>query len=48
MEQFAGELKRLIHGGTFKLMPVALSAVKGEGENGGAVSVLESIKVSVP
>nr|WP_206203518.1 hypothetical protein [Thermococcus sp. M36] len=48
MEQFIGQLRRLIHGGTFKLMPVTLSAIKtGDGENE-TVSVLEDLRVLAP
>ena len=48
MEQFASQLKRLINGGTFKLMPVTLSAVKREVDGVETVSTLESLKVSAP
>ncbi|ANF21976.1 hypothetical protein [Thermococcus piezophilus] len=45
-EEFVRELRRLIHGGTFKLIPVKLSAVKNINRSEAKVSVLESIKVS--
>ncbi|WP_297464636.1 Lrp/AsnC ligand binding domain-containing protein [Thermococcus sp.] len=48
MERFVEELRRLINGGTFKLMPVTLSAVKNGAEGSETVSVLESLKVSAP
>ena len=48
MEQFAGELRHLIHGGSFKLMPVTLSAVKKNAGGTETVSMLESLKVSAP
>ncbi len=48
MEQFSSQLRRAIKGGTFKLMPVTLSAVKNGAEGSETVSVLESLKVSAP
>ncbi|ASJ07577.1 hypothetical protein A3L08_09720 [Thermococcus pacificus] len=48
MEQFAEELRHLIHGGTFKLMPIALSTIKNGVEGSETVSMLESLKVSAP
>ncbi len=48
MERFAGELKKLVHGGTFKLMPITLSAVKRDVNGVETISVLESLKVSAP
>jgi len=44
MEEFMRNLKRVIHGGTFKLIPVVISAVK----NGGETNVLEGLKPSAP
>ncbi|WP_457750532.1 hypothetical protein [Thermococcus sp.] len=46
MEEFEREIRRIIRGGSFKLIPVELSAVKGE--NGSAITYLESPKVSIP
>jgi len=48
MDQFASQLRRTINGGTFKLMPITLSAVKKNVEGTETVSILESLKVSVP
>ena len=48
MEAFERSLRRLINGNTFKLMPVKLSAIKRETEDGVVISRLESVKVSVP
>ncbi len=48
MKRFVEELRRLINGGTFKLMPVTLSAVKGEVDGSEKVSLLESPRVSAP
>ena len=39
MKSFLRELKHVIHGGTFKLIPVQLSAVK----DGGEIRVLEDV-----
>ncbi|ASJ09688.1 hypothetical protein A3L11_10760 [Thermococcus siculi] len=47
MEEFSKLLRKVINGGTFKLMPVTLSAVK-EGEGAESAAVLEHIKVSAP
>ncbi len=44
MEEFVKDIKRIIHGGTFKLIPVVVAAVK----SGEKTSVLESIKSSAP
>jgi len=46
MEEFERRIRRIIRGGTFKLIPVELSAVKGE--KGSAITYLESPKVLVP
>lgn len=48
MEQFSSQLRRTIKGGTFKLMPVTLSAVKREVDGVETISTLESLKVSAP
>jgi DNA-binding Lrp family transcriptional regulator len=47
MEEFSKLLRKVINGGTFKLMPVTLSAVKG-GDGVESAVVLEHIKVSAP
>ncbi|ASI99965.1 hypothetical protein A3L02_08805 [Thermococcus celer Vu 13 = JCM 8558] len=44
MEEFMKDLKRIIHGGTFKLLPVLISGVK----TGNGTSILESLKASAP
>ncbi|NJE29650.1 hypothetical protein E3E38_01085 [Thermococcus sp. 18S1] len=44
MEEFMRDLKSVIHGGTFKLMPAMISAVK----NGEETSVVEGLKPSAP
>jgi len=46
MEAFERELRHIIHGGTFKLIPIELSAVK-DGE-GGRISILEGVKALAP
>lgn len=44
MEEFMRDLKRVIHGGTFKLIPVVISAIK----NGEGTSVVEGLKPLAP
>lgn len=44
MEEFMRDLKSVIHGGTFKLMPAMISAVKNEE----GTSVVEGLKPSAP
>ncbi len=45
MEKFERELRHIIRGGTFKLIPVELSAIKNGGE--AEVSYLESPKALI-
>lgn len=47
-EEFERKLRRLIHGGTFKLIPVKLSAVKNSEGEGVKVSMFESVRASAP
>jgi len=47
LKDFERQLRKLINGNTFKLMPVKLSAVKREGK-GEVITVLESVKASAP
>ncbi len=44
MEEFMRDLKRVIHGGTFKLIPVVISAIKNEE----GTSVVEGLKPLAP
>ena len=48
MEEFEKTLRRLINGNTFKLMPVRLSAVKGDLGGEKEVAAPEGAKASAP
>jgi hypothetical protein len=48
LEEFEKLLRKLINGNTFKLMPVRLSASKREVDGEERVTILESVKASVP
>lgn len=48
MEEFMRDLTRIIHGGTFKLIPVMISATKTCEDGGAKIEVLESVRALVP
>lgn len=48
MEDFERLLRKIINGNTFKLMPVKLSASKTDVNGEEKITIMESVKVSVP
>jgi len=48
LEAFEKQLRKLINGNTFKLIPIKLSAVKRKVNGEETVAFLENVKASVP